>query len=216
MIMGIPICAAQVSSNSDAGTKETNCYLALLGSGSRCRLWDTQGIIDPRPCSELIDRVCQLSTKSSLSPILVWCMDASDLDDPLSWKQVCNIYMECYRRRVKPMMVITRADSAADWEAKCRDQLRQLYFEEGCEETNYTLGRVRNHDGVSSPEYKEDSLAVRDIIYRYAQRPLVDSDPMRVSEYSDEIFEYMSVLEVSFMFSVRTRVLWTERLSGRR
>lgn len=70
------------------------------------------------------------------------------------------------------MIVITQMTPgfATEWEERCKEQLGELYLGIGLDDTKDLLLAVRKFRDTSSPEYTEDSLALKDLIFRLSGR----------------------------------------------
>lgn len=104
--------------------------------------------------------------------ILMWCIHASKIDVPIHWQHFRKVYVEYCYRRVKPVIVITQMTPgfATEWEERCKEQLGELYLGIGLDDTKDLLLAVRKFRDTSSPEYTEDSLALKDLIFRLSGR----------------------------------------------
>lgn len=129
--------------------------------------------------TKIVDRIRQLASQQARElketlrdrtrlamPILMWCIDAAKIDVPIHWQQFRRVYMEYCERRAIPVIVITQMPpNATGWENRCNNQLRDLGLGEGYT-VDVPLLRVRKYRNTSSPEYSEDSKALRDLISR--------------------------------------------------
>ena len=177
--MGIPNhsqAAARVGRGARGGTLHNACYSCVLVTDQKYELWDTRGLgpaIDDPLMSDIASQISSVQP-----PILVWCIHAAKIDLPIYWRQLRKAHEECYRmghQSLTPIIVITQmAPYMAEWEATCKNQLRQLNLL-GPGGTNISdsilLLRVRSHRGPSSPEYIEDSKALRYHISQFAREP---------------------------------------------
>lgn len=104
--------------------------------------------------------------------ILMWCIHASKIDVPIHWQHFRKVYVNYCDRRVKPVVVITQMTSgfAKEWERRCKDQLGALGLGIGFDDTSDLLLMVRKYRDTSSPEYMEDTLALKDLILRLSRR----------------------------------------------
>lgn len=178
MIRGIPDhsqAAARVGRSARAVTLHTACYSSVLTTGLQCQLWDTQGL-DATTDDHLI--VHQTPEFIYYPTIFMWCIQTTKIDFPIYWQQLHKAYVEyCHktpgRRKAIPVIVITQmAPNVTGWELKCRNQIRQLGLRVGHYDIDgVLLLRVRKHRGASSPEYTEDSKALRDHISQLAHNP---------------------------------------------
>lgn len=113
-------------------------------------------------------------SRSSSTVIFVWCIHASKIDVPTHWQHFRKVYVEYCDKRVKPVVVITQMTPgfAKDWEKRCKDQLRALGLGIGFDSISLSnlLLIVRKYRDTSSSEYKEDSLALRNLIFRLSSR----------------------------------------------
>ncbi|KAG8213272.1 hypothetical protein J3R82DRAFT_11747 [Butyriboletus roseoflavus] len=182
--------AAKVSNGARPCTVHTTSYSTSLGSGLRCLLWDTRGLDEAADTPErgwmtkLVDRIRQLASQQARElketlrdrtrlaiPILVWCIDAAKIDVPIHWQQFRRVYLEYCEKRAIPVIVITQMPpNATGWEKRCNNQLRELDLEEGPNTVDIPLLRVRKYRNASSPEYCEDSKALRDLISEVTKR----------------------------------------------
>ncbi|KAH0832923.1 hypothetical protein J3R83DRAFT_11890 [Lanmaoa asiatica] len=189
MVMGIPDhseAAARVSNDAQPCTSHTTSYPCVLTPGLRCQLWDTRGLdevavsYERRWTAKIIDRILQLPSQQArelketlrdrtklATPILVWCIDAAKIDVPILWRQFRRIYVEYCGRKAIPVVVVTQMPpNATGWEEMCSNQLQQLDLNDGM--GDIPLLRVRKYHNLSSPEYVEDSQALRDLISKLA------------------------------------------------
>lgn len=101
---------------------------------------------------------------------VVWCMHASEIGDSVVWQQFREIYEECCYRKTLPLIILNlnqltpSTQSASDWKTSCENRLRQLNLSAGLPQV---LMAIREHSNTSSPEYKEDSLSLRQLIQQY-------------------------------------------------
>jgi len=104
-------------------------------------------------------------SRSAPTVILMWCIHASKIDVPIHWQHFRKVFVEYCDRRVKPVIVITQMTPgfAKEWEKRCKDQLGLLGL--GIDVADLLL-MVRKYRDTSSPEYKEDSLALRSLVFR--------------------------------------------------
>lgn len=111
-------------------------------------------------------------SRSTSILILMWCIHASKIDVPIHWEHFRKVYVEYCNRRVKPVVVITQMTPgfAREWEERCRDQLGKLNLGIGLDSANDLLLMVRRYRDTSSPEYTDDSLALKDLIFRLSGR----------------------------------------------
>ena len=180
MIVGIPDhsqVAARVGHSARPITLQNAFYSCVLTTGLRCWLWDTRGLdaeADDDLMVKMARRIPQRSPTDS-ETIFVWCMQASKIDFPSSWKQFRVVYEEYCRvgKGVVPVIVVTQiGPGATGWELTCKNQIRQLGSRVGLYEIdNILLLGVRKHRGASSPEYIQDSKALRDHLIQLAQNP---------------------------------------------
>ncbi|KAG6374364.1 hypothetical protein JVT61DRAFT_4398 [Boletus reticuloceps] len=100
--------------------------------------------------------------------VLMWCIHASKIDVPIHWQHFRKVYIEYCNRRVKPVIVITQMTPgfATEWEERCKEQLGALDLGIGLGNINDLLLTVRRFRDTSSPEYMEDSLALKRLIFR--------------------------------------------------
>lgn len=105
--------------------------------------------------------------------VLMWCIHASKIDVPIHWQHFRKVYAEYCGKRVKPVIVITQMTPsfAAEWKERCEEQLRGLELGIGLDDTKDLLLMVRKYRDTSSRECKEDSLALRHLIFRLSGRP---------------------------------------------
>ena len=170
-IVGVPDysqAAARVGRSARAVTLHSACYSCVLATGVRCQLWDTRGL-DTATDDDLMVKMARRIPWSPINweAIFVWCMQASNIDFPSSWKQLRGVYEEYHRGRRQtavPVIVITQiGPGATGWELTCKTRIRQLGSRMGLYDiNNILLLGVRKHRGTSSPEYIEDSRALRD------------------------------------------------------
>ncbi|KAF8127051.1 hypothetical protein EV363DRAFT_1346999 [Boletus edulis] len=180
MVRGIPDhseAAAKVSHDARPCTAHTDAYSYSLEAGVRCRLWDTPGLdhlAASHYVARLVDRIRRQPASQQARPtegpkpiILVWCIDAMEFDILVSWHQFRTVYA----------IVLTRmpAVATARWEGWWRYQLQQLGL------PNIPLLRVRIHRGRSSPEYMEDSKALRHLISQLARDSMTVPDIHQVT-----------------------------------
>lgn len=106
-------------------------------------------------------------SRSASIVILMWCIHASKIDVPIHWRHFRKVYVEYCNRKVKPVVVITQMTPgfARQWERRCKDRLAELNLGIGLDTDDFLL-MVRKHKDTSSPEYTEDSLALKDLIFR--------------------------------------------------
>lgn len=112
-------------------------------------------------------------SRSASIVILMWCIHASKIDVPTHWQHLRKVYVEYCDKRVKPVVVITQMTPAfaKEWEKRCKDQLGVLGLGVGFDsDTSDLLLRVRKYRDTSSPEYMEDSTALKDFIFRLSGR----------------------------------------------
>jgi len=104
--------------------------------------------------------------------VLMWCIHASKIDVPIHWQHFRKVYVDYCHRRVKPVVVITQMAPgfATEWEKRCKDQLGDLDLGIGLGDTKDLLLTVRKFRDTSSPEYLEDSLALKDLVFRLSGR----------------------------------------------
>ena len=181
MIVGVPDhsqIAARVGRSSRAITLHNAFYSCVLTTGLGCKLWDTRGLDAAADDDLMVKMARQIPQWSPIDSetIFAWCMQASEIDSPGSWQQFRRVYEEYCRIggiRVVPMIVITQiGPGATGWELTCRNRIRQLGSRVGLYEIdNIPLFGVRKHRGASSPEYMEDSKALRDNFIQLAQNP---------------------------------------------
>ena len=104
--------------------------------------------------------------------VLMWCIHASKIDVPIHWQHFRKVYVEYCGRRVKPVVVITQMAPgfATEWEERCKGQLGELDLGIGLDNTKDLLLTVRKFRDTFSPEYLEDSLALKNLIFRLSSR----------------------------------------------
>lgn len=102
----------------------------------------------------------------------MWCIHASKIDVPIHWQHFRKVYVEYCGRRVKPVVVITQMAPgfATEWEERCKGQLGELDLGIGLDNTKDLLLTVRKFRDTFSSEYLEDSLALKDLIFRLSGR----------------------------------------------
>lgn len=111
-------------------------------------------------------------SRSASIVVLMWCIHASKIDVPIHWQHFRKVYVEYCHRKVKPVVVITQMAPgfATEWEKRCKDQLEDLDLGIGLGDTKDLLLMVRKFRDTSSSEYLEDSLALKDLIFRLSGR----------------------------------------------
>lgn len=190
MVLGVPDDtpgAAQVTNGFGGSTLRTTSYATLLES-LPIQIWDTPGFdkaLDTLHVRakingwllQVLSSHCKENSETTsypneLAPTeVVWCMDAADINDPTAWQQFWAIHEECHRRRgVVSKIVINQVptQSPSDWEVQCENQLQALGLSAG----SVLLKSVRSHQGVTSSEYKDDSVALGQLIRQQALQHL--------------------------------------------
>ena len=196
MILGVPGDSPGAARVTNASISQTTSFATFLES-LPVQIWDTPGLdkaLDGHYVSvQINDWLLQVSSShGKLVPTIdhpylnipsaqvVWCMDAGEISDPVAWQQFGVIYEECCRQGVFSMVLVNRVptQSPSDWEVQCENQLQRLGLSGG----SVLLKSMRNHRGVSSPEYKDDSQALCQLIRQHALQNLrVDLTLDRVS-----------------------------------
>lgn len=161
-------------------TAHTTFYPTSLEAGVHCRLWDTPGLdytadIHSRYfVVRLVDQIRQSASqqtepaeasrdRTGTKPIiLVWCIDTTTAGNPDIWQQFRKVYVEYRERKVMTVIVFTQSCAYATWlDSWSRSKLIALGLPD-C--TDIPLLMVRRHHGISSPEYIEDSKALRSLL----------------------------------------------------
>jgi len=110
--------------------------------------------------------------QSTSTIILMWCIHAWKIDIPYHWQHFRKVYVHYCDRKVKPVIVITQMTPAfaTEWDKRCKDQLGNLDLGIALDNTRDLLSTVRKYRDTSSPEYEEDSQALKDLIFRVSGR----------------------------------------------
>lgn len=100
--------------------------------------------------------------------ILMWCIHASKIDVPIHWQHFRRVYVEYCNRKVRPVIVITQMipTFAMRWEERCKEQLGALDLGIERGDSKDLLLTVRKYRDTASPEYTEDSVALKRLILR--------------------------------------------------
>ena len=189
MILGVPYDSPGAAQVTNGDTSQTISYATLLES-LIVQIWDTPGLDEALDGRYVRDKVNDWVLQVSLShrkhdlaidhPYLnvpntqvVWCMDAEEISDPVSWQQFWIIYEECRHQGVISTVLINQVptQSPSDWEVQCETQLQRLGLSGG----SVPLRSMRSHRGVSSPEYKDDSQALSQLIRQHALQNVRDN-----------------------------------------
>ncbi|KAG9314842.1 hypothetical protein JVU11DRAFT_3938 [Chiua virens] len=185
---GLP-SAIQLYDGSRDSTQKPISYAAFL---QECplQIWDTPGFdktSDTEQIKSSINKWIQHISSNQIhsehgqdkpnhdlmSPIIqvVWCMHASDIDDPDVWQQFCAVYAECHSRRILPLLVlnqITSMEPPTRLEMACKVKLRQLDLPAPAILPRFLMG-VRSYQDSSSCGYKEGCQTLREVIYCYVR-----------------------------------------------
>ena len=186
MILGVPGDSPGAAQVTNGSTSQTISYATLLES-LPVQIWDTPGLDKALDGHYVRDKIIDWLLQVSFShckhdpaterPYLnvpsaqvVWCMDAGEISDPIAWEQFRAIYEECGRQGVFSMVLIDQVptQSPSDWEVQCENQLRRL----GLSRDSVLLKSMWSHQGVSSPEYTDDSRTLCQLIRRHALQNL--------------------------------------------
>ena len=186
MILGIPDDSPGAAQLTNGSTSQTISYATLLES-LPVQIWDTPNLDKALDGHSVRDKInvwlLQVSlshrrhspatdrpSPNVLSAQVVWCMDAGEISDPVAWEQYWAIYEECRRQGVVSMVLVNQlhTESPSNWEVQCESQLQRFGLSRG----SVLLKSMRNHQGVSSPEYKDDSQALSQLIRQRALQNL--------------------------------------------
>ena len=194
MILGVPDGSPGAAQATNTSISQTTSYATLLES-LPVQIWDSPGLdkaLDGHYVDKINNWFLQVSSSRGEHPEtyrpsrnipsaqVVWCMDAGEISDPVAWQQFGVIYGACRRQEVFSMVLVNQVptQSPSDWETQCENQLQRLGLSGG----PVLLKSMRNHRGVSSPEYKDDSQALCQLIRQHALQNLrVDLTLDRVS-----------------------------------
>ena len=176
-----------VTQATNGSTSQITSHATLLES-LPVQIWDTPGLCNALDGHYVKDKInnwiLQVLASSrcghdpeidhpyfSVSIVqVVWCMHAADISDPDLWQQFRAIYEECRRQGVISIVLVNQVPtpSPSDWEVQCENQLQKLGLSGG----PVLLKSMRSHRGVPSPEYEDDSRALRQFIRQYAVQNL--------------------------------------------
>lgn len=184
LILGVPDDMPGAAQVTNGGASQITSYATFLGS-LPVQVWDTPGLDEELDGHHLRNKIkdwlhlvssshCKKDLETErpylmvpLAIQVVWCIRVGEITDPVAWQQFRAIYEECRCQGVITIVLINQVpmEAESDWEVPCENQLQRLGLSVG----PGLLISVRSHDGVSSPEHKDDVRALSHLIRQHAR-----------------------------------------------